>query len=208
MIQIPDRASVYITEADHNGKGNGHMGRYRYLNPGNAGSASVRRDHYVDTSGLVSFVNSTLGTRRRLTCVSRPRRFGKSYAAQMLCAYYDKSCDSDSLFADLDIAKDSSYKKHLNQHPVIYPDITWFIPITKDIRHTVSDLQEKVTRELREAYPDVREEATLPETLAGIYESAGDSFIVIIDEWDALFREAGDDHNLQEQYLRLLRGLL
>ncbi|MEZ3486531.1 MAG: AAA family ATPase [Lachnospiraceae bacterium] len=39
-----------------------------------------------------------------MTCVSRPRRSGKSYAAKMLCAYYDRSCDSSALFDDLEIA--------------------------------------------------------------------------------------------------------
>ncbi len=76
-----------------------------YVNTGNAGFAAALKGTYVDKTELISFINSTLGTKRKLTCVSRPRRFGKSYAAQMLCAYYDKSCDSGRLFADLKIAK-------------------------------------------------------------------------------------------------------
>ena len=76
-----------------------------YVNTGNAGFAAAVRDTYVDKTELISFINSTLGTKRKLTCVSRPRRFGKSYAAQMLCAYYDKSCDSGSLFAGYKIAR-------------------------------------------------------------------------------------------------------
>ena len=75
-----------------------------YVNTANAGFAAAVRDTYVDKTELIAFINSTLGTKRKLTCVSRPRRFGKSYAAQMLCAYYDKSCDSSGLFANLKIA--------------------------------------------------------------------------------------------------------
>lgn len=67
-----------------------------YLNPGNSGFAGIRNDIYIDKSGLISLVNDTIETPRRLTCVSRPRRFGKSFAAQMLCAYYDKCRDSVS----------------------------------------------------------------------------------------------------------------
>ncbi|HIX72346.1 MAG TPA: AAA family ATPase, partial [Candidatus Anaerobutyricum stercoripullorum] len=74
----------------------------RYLNLGNAGFASIRKGLYVDKSMLIDFVNSTLGTKEKLTCVSRPRRFGKSFATQMLCAYYDRSCDSGYLFRDLE----------------------------------------------------------------------------------------------------------
>lgn len=66
----------------------------RYINLGNASFASVRKGLYIDKSEMISFINSTLGTIDKLTCVSRPRRFGKSLAAKMLCAYYDKSCDS------------------------------------------------------------------------------------------------------------------
>ena len=128
-----------------------------YVNTGNAGFAATVRDTYVDKTELISFINSTLGTKRKLTCVSRPRRFGKSYAAQMLCAYYDKSCDSENLFAGLKVAKDCSYKEYLNRYDVIYLDLTWFISITENIRDTVSNLQEKVVEELRELCPDVKQ---------------------------------------------------
>lgn len=84
-----------------------------YLNIGNAGFQAVRRGLYVDKSGMIAFLNETLGTMDKLTCVSRPRRFGKSFAAKMLCAYYDKSCDSRELFADLKIAKAPSFEAHL-----------------------------------------------------------------------------------------------
>ena len=47
--------------------------------------------YYVDKTMLIDFINKTLGTKEKLTCVSRPRRFGKSFATQMLCAYYDKN---------------------------------------------------------------------------------------------------------------------
>ena len=98
-----------------------------YLNVGNAGFQSVRKSLYVDKSGLISYVNSTLGTKDKLTSVSRPRRFGKSFATQMLCAYYDISCDSEDLFCDLQIARDASYQLHRNRYNVINLDITWFI---------------------------------------------------------------------------------
>ncbi len=71
-----------------------------YLNPGNAGFIGNCDDDYVDKTMLISLINSTIDTSRKLTCISRPRRFGKSLAAQMLCAYYDKTCDSHFIFDD------------------------------------------------------------------------------------------------------------
>ncbi len=178
-----------------------------YLNVGNAGFAAVRRGVYVDKTKMIAYINSTLGTKDKLTCVSRPRRFGKSFAAQMLCAYYDKSCDSRNLFQDLDIAKDSSFEEHLNRYDVIYLDITWFISSADHIQNVVDILQEKVINELRETYAYVRKEKTLSETLAAVNEATGNKFIIIIDEWDALFREARDDKKTQDAYIMLLRGL-
>ena len=62
-----------------------------YLNPANSGFTRIRNDVYIDKSGLIGLINQTIDTPGCLTCISRPRRFGKSFAAQMLCAYYDKT---------------------------------------------------------------------------------------------------------------------
>ena len=183
-----------------------YMGRY--LNLGNAGFQAVRKGLYVDKSGLISFVNGVLGTKEKLICVSRPRRFGKSYATQMLCAYYDKSCDSEKLFQDLEIGRKEDFKKYLNQYDVIYLDITWFISIVEDIRDTVKYLQREVIAELKELFPSVTNECkSLPVALTDVNDATGRKFIVIIDEWDALFREAREETDLQKEYLQLLRGL-
>ena len=71
-----------------------------YFNPGNSGFQRIVNSEYVDKTGLIRLINETIGTVNNLTCVSRLRPFGKSVAAQMLCAYYDCSCDSHSLFDD------------------------------------------------------------------------------------------------------------
>lgn len=118
-----------------------------YLNLGNDGFRAVRKSTYVDKTGLITYVNSVMGTKEKLICVSRPRRFGKSFAAQMLCAYYDRSCDSRALFEDLEIGRDPSFEEHLNQYDVIYLDITLFIALCGDIKRIVPYIQEQVARE-------------------------------------------------------------
>ena len=178
-----------------------------YVNIGNAGFRSIRKGLYVDKSGLIAFINRTLGTKDKLTCVSRPRRFGKSFATQMLCAYYDRNCDSRELFSDLEIAKDKTFDENLNKFDVIYLDVTWFISTVKNIKDTVSYLQDQVIQELCSIYSFAGEEHSLPIVLAKIAETAGCKFIIIIDEWDALFREAKDDTDLQKEYIQMLRGL-
>jgi hypothetical protein len=178
-----------------------------YLNVGNAGFRAIRKKTYVDKTGLIAYINDTLGTMDKLTCVSRPRRFGKSFAAKMLCAYYDKSCDSRALFEDLEIASDPSFEEYLNKYDVIYLDMTLFISSSNNIKNVISTIQSKVIEEIREAYPQVRESSILYEILADAADKIGNKFIFIIDEWDALFREAKNDTELQKEYIQLLRGL-
>ena len=92
----------------------------RFVNPGNtAFEVAVNSQIYVDKTGLLAYTNSVINTKQALICSSRPRRFGKSITADMLCAYYSSGCDSDSIFASYEIAKSDSYKKHLNQYDVI-----------------------------------------------------------------------------------------
>ena len=92
-----------------------------YLNPGNmAFRMVVRDDIYVDKTKLISYTNSKLDKAKRYICVSRPRRFGKSMAANMLASYYGQDCDSLGLFQPYKIAEDPSFKAHLNQYNVIF----------------------------------------------------------------------------------------
>jgi len=58
-----------------------------YLNPGNSGFVEITNGDYIDKTGMIELINAKINTPKKLICVSRPRRFGKSYAAQMLCAY-------------------------------------------------------------------------------------------------------------------------
>ena len=125
-----------------------------YINTGNAGFQSVRNGEYVDKSGLISIVNNSLFTAQGFSCVSRCRRSGKSVAARMLCAYYDQSCDSRHLFADLEIANDPSFEKQLNKYPVIFFDLTSFVADRKN-DNIVDKMDAALLSDVGKAYPDV-----------------------------------------------------
>ena len=136
-----------------------------YLNPGNKGFQEILQSEYVDKTGLIALVNKTLGTIGKLTCISRPRRFGKSYAAKMLCAYYDCSCDSHGLFDDKEIAQTEGYLVHLNQYNVINLDITGFISEAKRRRKPMADVPDEIVsaihKELEERTAPSRRSQTL-----------------------------------------------
>jgi hypothetical protein len=70
-------------------------------------------------------------------------------------------------------------------------------------------MQQRVIEELCDLYPDVvkNEEDVLADVLAKVNRATGEKFIVIIDEWDAIFREEKSDGKLQDQYVDFLRGM-
>lgn len=132
-----------------------------YLNPGNAGFRKIIESEYVDKTGLIRLINRSIGTNQNLTCISRPRRFGKSYAARMLCAYYDRTCDSRELFSGYTIAKDPAYEKHLNRYHVISLDITSFISDAKIANIPLKEIPAMITQavltDVKECYPELAE---------------------------------------------------
>lgn len=60
--------------------------------PPNQAFKRVLDSSYVNKAGLIRLINDRVDGPESLVCFSRPRRFGKSYAAKMLMAYYDCSC--------------------------------------------------------------------------------------------------------------------
>ena len=175
-----------------------------YVNPGNSGFAEVRRGVYIEKSGLIKQINEEIGTIQKLSCISRPRRFGKSFAAKMLCAYYDKTCHSAELFDDLIIAKDEQYLKHLNQYDVIYLDMTNILSETAGEK-IVPYIRRKVAEELVKEYPELEADPeSFTTTLINTVELTGNKIVAIIDEWDAPIREVP---NVQKEYLSFLRSL-
>ena len=179
-----------------------------FINIGNAGFRSARNGEYIDKSELIAVVNSTLNSERRFSCVTRCRRFGKSMAAKMLYAYYDKSCDSRTLFEDLKIANDPSFEKHLNKYPAIYLDLSDFVTRFKDER-IVGQMDARLKEDVNEAYPDVplKEDDDLMDYLVRIVAAKQQQFIFIVDEWDAICREFSPGTPAMDSYLNWLRRM-
>ena len=182
-----------------------------YLNPGNdMFYKMVHSEIYVDKTGLIGYCNHVINTMQRYICVSRPRRFGKSMAANMLSAYYSRECDSEKLFEGLEISKESGFKKHLNQYDTIFLNMQEFLSRTGDVDKLIDRIKKLVIRELKAEHPDVDyfDDTDLVESMQDIYREKKIPFVVIIDEWDCIFREYKQDKEAQEKYLNFLRDLL
>lgn len=184
----------------------------RYVNPGNEGFAGVVKGKYVDKTGLIRLFDSTLGLAdKKLVMVSRPRRFGKSYAAHALVAFYSYGCDSRMLFEGFEVAQHDGWDAHLNQYNVVQIDMAGIIE-TSGSTKVVPELRKLLLADLREVLPEAGmgyagEGSPLKDAFWDVAEATGRKFIFVIDEWDAPYRLAKDDVAAQDAYAEWLRGI-
>ncbi len=187
----------------------GHLSMGAYFNPGNSGFARILNGKYVDKTGLIGEVNKRIDTPDSLICISRPRRSGKSYAADMLCAYYDCSCDSHRLFEGLKAGSGDRYEEYLNKFNVISIDMAGAVSKLKRNRRPIEDIVDLIARSVRseitEAYPELQCISDVSECIEKCVETTSRKFVFIIDEWDVVIREAKENALAQESYLNLLR---
>ena len=191
-----------------------------YINRGNIEFRDIVSHEYVDKTSLIPLINARLNSESRYSCVTRCRRFGKSMAAKMLCAYYDKSCDSRELFRGLMAEQDKSFETYLNKYNVLYLDVTSFTARPEMRKNIVRTIQEKIIADLKKAFPDVTydDNSDLMDVLSSIQQATEEKFFFIIDEWDAICREfprrqkmKGDPDTVTptilDEYVMLLRRL-
>ncbi|OYP63246.1 AAA family ATPase [Prevotella sp. P2-180] len=191
-----------------------------YINRGNIEFRDIVSHEYVDKTSLIPLINARLNSESRYSCVTRCRRFGKSMAAKMLCAYYDKSCDSRELFRGLMAEQDKSFETYLNKYNVLYLDVTSFTARPEMRKNIVRTIQEDIIYELKEAFPDVKykDNSDLMDVLSSIHQATEEKFFFIIDEWDAICREFPERQKMKgdpdtvtptilDEYVMLLRRL-
>lgn len=172
--------------------------------------------YFVDKSMLIQELIPSIGKRDRYICITRPRRFGKTIMANMVGAFFGKAADSHHLFDHLDIAfgedgkENPDYRRHLNQHHVIYIDFSEIPRQCTGYLQYIDRIQNGINKDLAEAYPefDIHIEGATWDIMTDIFQKTGQRFLFIMDEWDALFYMpfcTPEDH---EAYLLFLKTLL
>ena len=188
-----------------------------YLNPDNDNfSKFVKTGGYVDKTGLIKELNLLIDNpARNFVCVSRPRRFGKTLAEDMIAAYYSKGADSRKLFAPYKIAKADSFDSFLNKYNVIHIDMnafysTWntFSDNAKPSSSFIGFIAEKVCKEFTEQFSDVEfpKYCSISDYIQTVYETKKQTFVIIIDEYDCLVRECAAEEDFNK-YLAFLNSL-
>ena len=126
-----------------------------YLNPKNKVFwEATRSEIYVDKTGLIAHTNKWINTQQKYICVSRPRRFGKSMALNMLAAYYSRGCNSDHLFKNLKIEISETFQEHLNQYDVLLLNMQQFLVEAPSGKIT-EYLEQQILKELKKEYGEM-----------------------------------------------------
>ena len=183
----------------------------RYLNPGGEAFLDARASEiYVDKSGLLAYTNKVFRTEQRYVCVSRPRRFGKSMAANMLVAYYDRTASAQDIFRGLTIETSPNFLQYANQYDVLAINMQEFLSRAKDMETLLQTLERLLLQELLREYPGVYylDQTDLSGCLSDIFVATRRRFVIVIDEWDCIFREYKENEAEQRQYLDFLRAWL
>jgi len=182
-----------------------------YLNIGSEDfQIAINSKIYVDKTELIAYTNSVIATEDRFVCVSRPRRYGKSMAAKMLAAYYGLGEDTKAIFSAFKIAKDPSFESYLNRYNTIFLNMQSFLSNSESAKELKTKIAQQLSRELKEQSPalDIETSLNLASMLKRAYSLSGVPFVVIIDEWDCIFRDKKYSKASYVTYLDFLRDFL
>ena len=180
-----------------------------YLNPGNENfRRATVAEIYVDKTMMIKETNRFIDIANNYVCISRPRRFGKTIAGNMLCAYYSKGCDSAGLFAPYKIAADPCFRDKLNRFNVIKLDMNSEYQNTLDKNRLIIRITEKIREEMAAEFMAVSftEDDSVADCIQKVYAETGETFIILLDEYDVLVREQVPQ-KLFDEYLSFLNGL-
>lgn len=184
-----------------------------YLNPNSANfEETLKRPIFVDKTMILKTMNRFMDEQNKYICVSRPRRFGKTIASNIISSYYSKGCDSKELFSSLKIGKDDTFETKLNKYNFIKIDLNSEYRNCRDKDNVLKNLTDDVVEEMQMQFPGIkfREDYSIAQCIQKVFTYTGEQFIILIDEYDVLVREQVNgviSDSLFTEYLDFLNGL-
>ncbi|MCI7476974.1 MAG: AAA family ATPase, partial [Selenomonadales bacterium] len=161
------------------------------INPGSdMYEQALATNTHVDKSGWLCYINTVISTQKKYVCVSRPRRFGKTMAANMISAYYDCTTNGPILFKDKKIMQDSSFEVHANKYNVLKINMIDFMTSASSIEEMITNLKEDIIDDIMEEFPDIDfgDKINFTKVIEKLYRNTKRKYVIIIDEWDCVFR--------------------
>ena len=166
--------------------------------------------YFVDKTMLIEELIPSIGREQRFLCITRPRRFGKTVMANMVASYFGKAIDSSFIFEHLAIAKSPVYEEYINKYDVIYIDFSRLPENCQTYEEYINRIKTGIKEDLLEEFPELelKEEMSLWDILAKIFQKTNRKFMFIMDEWDAVFHMPFIFQKERQEYLLFLKNLL
>lgn len=124
---------------------NGCYEAYKYI---------AQMTYFVDKTEILDELIPLLNTENRFICVTRPRRFGKTAAANLIASFFSKGCDSRELFKKLKVGGRLDFEEHINQYNVITIDFSKMPLTCNSYEDYITSIAGKLMRDLTAQYPD------------------------------------------------------
>jgi len=184
--------------------------------------------YYVDKTGLIKTLLQ--GEMDQVTLITRPRRFGKTMAMNMLNSFFDVRKDSKELFDGLEISKEKEICKNwMNQYPTLFlslkdVDGTTFENAFNMLKFVISSLcsqnsyletGENIRENEKDIFSRLRSQTasitdikgsivTIMNMMQSYYEKP---VILLIDEYDVPIAKASNNGYYKEM-LEVIKGML
>ena len=184
--------------------------------------------YYVDKTGLIKTLLQ--GEMDQVTLITRPRRFGKTMAMNMVASFLDIRKDSKELFDGLEISKEKEICKNwMNQYPTLFlslkdVDGTTFENAFNMLKFVISSLcsqnsyletGENIRENEKDIFSRLRSQTasitdikgsivTIMNMMQSYYEKP---VILLIDEYDVPIAKASNNGYYKEM-LEVIKGML
>lgn len=184
--------------------------------------------YYVDKTGLIKTLLQ--GEMDQVTLITRPRRFGKTMAMNMVASFLDIRKDSKELFDGLEISKEKEICKNwMNQYPTLFLSLkdvdgttfenafnmlkfvisslcsqNSYLEIGENIRENEKDIFSRL-RSQTASITDIKGSiVTIMNMMQSYYEKP---VILLIDEYDVPIAKASNNGYYKEM-LEVIKGML
>ena len=185
-----------------------------YLNARTAYDAYRREcgsPYFVDKSRLLDELIQRMETTANYICITRPRRFGKSVAANMIACFFSRECRAEDIFDRLRIAQTDSYRSNVGKHDVIFISFNELPRKCRNYEEYIDRISDRLLEDLRNAYPKagIHEKDAVWDALLSVYQAYDSKrFIFVLDEWDFIFHRNFVTDRDKADYIDFLSNLL
>lgn len=164
---------------------------------------------FVDKSLLICELLPALNSENRFLCITRPRRFGKSIMADMVCSFFDCFVNSRAIFDGLAISRSEAYEVHLNRHHVFFIDFSEVPEKCDSYDSYISRILHGMKDDLKEIWPQYDyEDKAIWDILSEIFQDTGTKFVFVMDEWDTVFHMPFVNKTERQSFLLFLKSIL